>query len=90
MITQIVLASCQRIVEPGLLFRFLPLGQDGVSKISFKRIGGYLCCSDTRMGLEDWDFWISAAEHDLSVVHVPAVLYYYRQHEASLIKRSAL
>ena len=81
-----------RNCEPGLLFRFLlPPGPGTVFRKSvLERIGGYCDAPILRMGLEDWDFWISAAEQDLSVVHVPAVLYYYRQHEASLIKRSAL
>lgn len=78
--------------EPGLLFRFLlPPGPGTLFRKSvLEELGGYCDAPILKMGLEDWDFWISAAERNLSVVHVPKVLYYYRQHAASLIKRSVL
>ena len=39
-------------------------------------IGGY----DTRIGYEDWDFWIAIVEHGWVGVKCPGALWYYRKH----------
>ncbi len=62
----------QWIPGPGTLFR----------RSVWEQAGGY--CDELRAGNEDWDFWLSAAEHGLKVGHLPEPLYYYRQHANSM------
>jgi glycosyltransferase involved in cell wall biosynthesis len=53
----------------------------------WEAVGGY-CEADTlRPGNEDWEFWLSAADHGLKAVHVPEPLYMYRIHSESMMKR---
>ncbi|MGC2332915.1 MAG: glycosyltransferase [Candidatus Acidiferrales bacterium] len=40
-------------------------------------------------GLEDWDFWLGAVEHDWAFHYVPQVLFDYRVAEESMISRAA-
>jgi glycosyltransferase involved in cell wall biosynthesis len=50
----------------------------------WKEIGGY----DENMpiqGLEDWDFWLSAAERNFQFYYIPEPLFYYRVTEGSMI-----
>jgi hypothetical protein len=49
--------------------------------------GAYCEADALRPGNEDWDFWLSAAEHGLRATHVPRPLYLYRQHGASMVTR---
>lgn len=40
-------------------------------------------------GLEDWDFWIGALEHDWEFAYVPEILFDYRKSADSMITRTA-
>ncbi len=42
----------------------------------WRQCGGY--DEDVELGWEDWDFWLSAAEHGWRFVHVPEVMFDYR------------
>lgn len=49
-------------------------------------LGGY----DGKMpqqGLEDWDFWLSAAERGFRFYYIPEALYFYRVTDNSMIKQ---
>ena len=47
----------------------------------WKAVGGYN--PNMAAGYEDWDFWVGVAEHGLSGVHVPEVLFRYRIRQGS-------
>lgn len=49
--------------------------------------GGYCEADALRHGNEDWEFWLSVAEHGLRATHVPRPLYCYRQHAESMVTR---
>jgi glycosyltransferase involved in cell wall biosynthesis len=53
-------------------------------KSMWKDIGGY----DEKMndGYEDWDFWLSAAEHGYKIQILPEYLFYYRKHSVSMLR----
>jgi glycosyltransferase involved in cell wall biosynthesis len=53
----------------------------------WEKAGGYCEADALRPGNEDWDYWISAAEHGLQVAHVAKPLYLYRQHAESMVTR---
>jgi hypothetical protein len=40
-------------------------------------------------GFEDWDFWLSALEHDWQFAYVPRILFDYRVAKESMITRTA-
>jgi glycosyltransferase involved in cell wall biosynthesis len=71
------LLTGQWIPGPGTLFR----------RTLWERAGGYCEADELRAGNEDWDFWLSVAEHGLRAVHVPEPLYLYRQHAESMVTR---
>lgn len=51
----------------------------------WEKTGGY----DEHMpiqGLEDWDFWLTAAEQGFNFFYIPEALFYYRVSEKSMIK----
>ncbi len=50
----------------------------------WQRAGGYSEDAIFRLGNEDWDFWLSAAEVGFRAIHLPEPLYRYRQHGASM------
>lgn len=50
-------------------------------RTDFDRIGGYN--PDMRMGLEDWDFWLSLLTKDSKVHCIDEVGLIYRMHEGS-------
>jgi hypothetical protein len=52
-------------------------------------IGGYLENREAA-GIEDWDFWISAAERGLHGVHVPRPLYLHRRHPGAMSVTASL
>lgn len=43
-------------------------------KSVWEDIGGY----KTKIGYEDWEFWVNAAEHGHFAFHVPEIMFYYR------------
>jgi glycosyltransferase involved in cell wall biosynthesis len=53
-------------------------------KSMWKDIGGY----DEKMkdGYEDWDFWLSAAEHGYKIKILPKYLFFYRKHSVSMLR----
>jgi glycosyltransferase involved in cell wall biosynthesis len=50
----------------------------------WEKAGGYCEAAELRGGNEDWDFWLSAAEHGFRTLHIPRPLYRYRQHAVSM------
>ena len=50
-------------------------------RIDFDRIGGYN--DNMKLGLEDWDFWLSLLESGGKVYRIPEVMFYYRKMQAS-------
>ena len=50
-------------------------------RIDFDRIGGYN--DNMKLGLEDWDFWLSLLENGGKVYRIPEVLFYYRKMQTS-------
>ncbi len=50
----------------------------------WQRAGGYSEDETFRLGNEDWDFWLAAAECGFRAVHLAEPLYRYRQHGASM------
>jgi glycosyltransferase involved in cell wall biosynthesis len=56
-----------------------------IRRTLWSAVGGY--CEDTelRLGNEDWDFWIGAAERGFVPVHIPEPLYRYRRHPDSMM-----
>lgn len=50
-------------------------------RIDFDRIGGYK--DNMKLGLEDWDFWLSLLENGGKVYRIPEVLFYYRKMQTS-------
>jgi glycosyltransferase involved in cell wall biosynthesis len=54
-------------------------------KSDWERIGGY--CADFKDGLEDWDFYLSLLENGFEYHHLNEIVYYYRQHAASMTNR---
>jgi hypothetical protein len=78
-------------LERSLLMRYLLPPGPGVlfRKELLERTTGYCEADALRAGLEDWEFWLRAAEADATVAYVPRVLYRYRQHGASLVSRLA-
>jgi len=52
-------------------------------KTDWEKVGGY--SSEMIHGWEDYDFWLSLIEMGREVHCIPEVLFYYRQHESSMI-----
>ncbi len=50
-------------------------------RVDFDHIGGYN--DNMKLGLEDWDFWLSLLENGGKVYRIPEVLFYYRKLESS-------
>jgi glycosyltransferase involved in cell wall biosynthesis len=67
----------QWIPHPGTLVR----------RSLWERTQGYPEDEAFRVGNEDWDFWLSAAEVGLKATRVPEPLYHYRQHANSISSR---
>lgn len=64
--------------------QWIPHGGALVRRAMWERANGY-CEEDVfRAGNEDWDYWLSMAEHGLKAVRVPEPLYGYRQHAHSM------
>lgn len=53
----------------------------------WERIGGYCEAPELRIGNEDWDFYLAAAEVGFVAGHVPEALYLYRKHSQSMVTR---
>jgi glycosyltransferase involved in cell wall biosynthesis len=53
-----------------------------IRKADWSMAGGY--DESTRLGYEDWDFWLRLAEHCRFGFHLPKVLFKYRKHGPSL------
>lgn len=53
-------------------------------KILWKKVGGYSESEILRAGNEDWEFWLSAVEKGLKVIHVPKPMYCYRKYTNSM------
>lgn len=53
-------------------------------KKDWKDIGGY--DESMKYGAEDWDFWISLTKLGRTIQIIPESLFYYRQHESSMLK----
>jgi glycosyltransferase involved in cell wall biosynthesis len=64
--------------------QWLPGAGVMMRRVVWERAGGYCEDAALRGGNEDWDFWLSAAEHGFSAVHLPRALYRYRQHATSM------
>lgn len=52
--------------------------------------GGYDSKIPDRLGYEDWDFWLSAAEKGWKFFHIPEVLFQYRFRLNSMVSRCNL
>lgn len=64
----------QWIPGPGTLMR----------KEVWRIAGGYAELPQPLCGNEDWDFWISAMQHQVNAVHIPEALYLYRRTSSSM------
>lgn len=54
-------------------------------KLDWEKVGGYK--KEMIYGLEDYEFWLSLIENGVGVYRIPEVLFYYRQHEISMITK---
>ncbi|MBE6467087.1 MAG: glycosyltransferase family 2 protein [Alphaproteobacteria bacterium] len=54
-------------------------------KSDWEKVGGYK--KEMIYGLEDYEFWLSLIENGVGVYRIPEVLFYYRQHEVSMITK---
>ena len=52
-------------------------------KSDWEKVGGYK--QEMRYGYEDYEFWLSLIETGSKVFKIPEVLFYYRQHETSML-----
>jgi glycosyltransferase involved in cell wall biosynthesis len=65
-----------------LLCRFNLMGNTSLfRREAWVATGGYN--PNMAAGLEDWDFWLSCAEHGFPGRHVPRVLFFYRRQAGS-------
>lgn len=55
-----------------------------MKKTLWEDIGGYCEDDELKLGNEDWDFWLSAAQRNLVALHVEGPMYFYRRHSISL------
>ena len=51
-------------------------------KSDWEKVGGY--SEKLKVGLEDYDFWLSILELDKEIFQIPEVLFYYRKKERSM------
>lgn len=54
-------------------------------KSNWEKVGGYK--KEMIYGLEDYEFWLSLIENGVEVYRIPEVLFYYRQHQVSMITK---
>jgi hypothetical protein len=74
--------------DPRLIVQFNYI--DAMSMIrrsTWEQVGGYVhgADADVLYGWEDWDFWLSCAEHRIRGEFVPEILARYRRRETSMI-----
>lgn len=56
-------------------------------KSLWDKVGGYCEADELRVGNEDWDFYLGAAENGFCSAHISEPLYYYRKHKESMVTR---
>jgi glycosyltransferase involved in cell wall biosynthesis len=64
--------------------QWLPGAGTLMRKSLWEKIGGYCEEKALRVGNEDWDFWLGAAEVGFNAAHLPEPLYRYRQQAGSM------
>jgi len=50
----------------------------------WERVGGYCEDNELRVGNEDWDYWLTAAEKGFNSICIPEPLYLYRRQSTSM------
>ncbi|MCO6414574.1 glycosyltransferase [Siccirubricoccus sp. KC 17139] len=79
-----VLRFPQKDLRALLTEQWIPHPGTMVRRALFEASGGYCEEPVFRAGNEDWDYFLSLAEHGLQAVRVPEPLYLYRQHAGSI------
>lgn len=54
-------------------------------KSDWEKVGGYK--QEMIYGMEDYEFWLSLIENGAEVYRIPEVLFYYRQHQVSMLTK---
>jgi len=75
---------CVRSNEEMTREQWIPGAGPVMRRKLWEDVGGY--CEDEifRYGNEDWDFWLTAVEHGVRIVHIPKPLYLYRRYPDSM------
>lgn len=72
-------------IEDLALEQWIPHGGLCMTRETMEKSGGYYPGEELRHGNLDWDFILSIAQNTpLNIVHVPAPLYRYRQHNRNM------
>lgn len=79
-----VLKSCIREDGHMVSQQWIPGAGVIMRRKLWEKVGGYCENEVLRAGNEDWDFWLSAIERGIKVIHIPEPLYHYRKHLNSM------